>query len=252
MSAQQPPRSPRSRRLPPPRPALLAFAALACLLPSAGCKDKPGATASANEILIGEYASLTGQTADFGTSSHNGLMLAIEQANDPKGGGGALGKPIRVVTQDDESKNAENAVQKLINRDRVVAVLGEVATTQPGRRRGLPEREDPDDLPLQHQPGGDPGQATTSSASASPTTSRAARRQVRGGQGVEEVAVLTSRDRTTAWASPSSSRKRSAGGGSRGRGEVQGRDRDFKPQSVADQRASPDAVYVPGYYTRWS
>ena len=37
--------------------------------------------ASGSEIVLGEYGSMTGATATFGTSSHEGVMLAIEQIN---------------------------------------------------------------------------------------------------------------------------------------------------------------------------
>jgi len=90
------------------------------------CKDKGGSRPS-NEIVIGEFASMTGGTATFGQSSHEGLMLAIDQVN---AAGGVLGKPIRVITEDNRSDASEavTAVQKLISRDRVVAVIGEVAS----------------------------------------------------------------------------------------------------------------------------
>ncbi|MGB7159914.1 MAG: ABC transporter substrate-binding protein [Tepidisphaeraceae bacterium] len=109
-------------------PALLLMAGLfVSLLP--GCKkdDANGPDANATEILVGEYASMTGPTATFGQSSHNGLIIAIDQINAQ---GGVLGKKIRVITEDDQAKadEAVNAVQKLINRDKVVAVVGEVAS----------------------------------------------------------------------------------------------------------------------------
>src|SRR5439155_12528844 len=51
---------------------------------------------SANEILFGEYGSMTGATATFGTSSHEGIMLAVDEIN---AGGGLLGgKKIRVIS----------------------------------------------------------------------------------------------------------------------------------------------------------
>src|SRR6185369_4722736 len=69
---------------------VLMSAATALLL---GCPPKNeaggggGANASGggNEILIGEYGSLTGPQATFGQSTHNGIMMAIDQIN-AKGG----------------------------------------------------------------------------------------------------------------------------------------------------------------------
>jgi len=82
---------------------------------------------SQETIKIGEYASLTGKEAAFGQSSHKGTVLAIEQAN---AAGGVLGRQIELVSDDDQSKQGESAtiVKKLIFRDKVVGILGEVAS----------------------------------------------------------------------------------------------------------------------------
>jgi branched-chain amino acid transport system substrate-binding protein len=78
-------------------------------------------------IKIGEYASLTGKEAAFGTSSHNGTQLAIEEIN---AAGGVLGRKLELITEDDQSKQGESATiaKKLISRDKVVGILGEVAS----------------------------------------------------------------------------------------------------------------------------
>lgn len=82
---------------------------------------------SNDEIRIGEFASLTGSTATFGQSSHNGTLLAIDEI---KASGGLLGKKVSLITEDDQSKQGEAAavVRKLISRDKVIALLGEVAS----------------------------------------------------------------------------------------------------------------------------
>ncbi len=78
-------------------------------------------------IKIGEYASLTGKEAAYGQTSHKGILMAIEEINAK---GGVLGKKLELLTEDNQSKQGESAtaVKKLISRDRVVAVLGEVAS----------------------------------------------------------------------------------------------------------------------------
>ncbi|MBI3933536.1 MAG: ABC transporter substrate-binding protein, partial [Acidobacteria bacterium] len=83
----------------------------------------------ANEIVIGEYGSLTGTTATFGLSTKNGIDLAIDEVNKA---GGVLGKQIRVIVEDDQGRpeEAQTVVTKLITRDRVVALLGEVASSR--------------------------------------------------------------------------------------------------------------------------
>jgi branched-chain amino acid transport system substrate-binding protein len=78
-------------------------------------------------IKIGEYASLTGKEAAFGQSSHKGTVLAVEEMN---AAGGVLGKKIELITEDNQSKQGESAtiVKKEIFRDKVVGILGEVAS----------------------------------------------------------------------------------------------------------------------------
>ena len=101
---------------------LPAIAALATAL--IGCKSGGGDT-----IKVGEFASLTGKEATFGISSHEGTLLAIEELNAK---GGVLGKKFELLTEDDQTKAGEpaNAVNKLISKDGVVAILGEVASSR--------------------------------------------------------------------------------------------------------------------------
>lgn len=86
-------------------------------------------SAPSNDILIGEYGSLTGGTATFGQSTHNGITLATEEVN---AAGGLLGKKVTVITEDDQSKpeEAKTAVLKLIKQNKVVAIIGEVASSR--------------------------------------------------------------------------------------------------------------------------
>jgi branched-chain amino acid transport system substrate-binding protein len=86
------------------------------------------ATAAAQEnIKVGEFASLTGKEAVFGQNAHKGTLLAIEEVN---AAGGVLGRKLELLTEDDQSKPGESAtiVKKLISRDKVVAVLGEITS----------------------------------------------------------------------------------------------------------------------------
>ncbi|WP_438481399.1 ABC transporter substrate-binding protein [Oleiharenicola lentus] len=78
-------------------------------------------------IKIGEFASLTGKEAVFGQNAHKGTLLAIEEAN---AAGGVLGRKLELITEDDQSKPGESAtvVKKMISRDKVIAVLGEITS----------------------------------------------------------------------------------------------------------------------------
>jgi branched-chain amino acid transport system substrate-binding protein len=84
---------------------------------------------SSKEIVIGEYGSLTGNTATFGQSTKNGSQMAFDEINKA---GGLLGKPVKLIVEDDQSKpeEAATAVTKLINQNAVQAVLGEVASSR--------------------------------------------------------------------------------------------------------------------------
>jgi len=87
------------------------------------------ATALQADIKVGEVASLTGKEAAFGQSSHHGTVLAIEELN---AAGGVLGEKLNLITEDNESKAGESvtAAKKLIARDKVISLLGEVASSR--------------------------------------------------------------------------------------------------------------------------
>src|SRR5437762_11689250 len=112
----------------------LAMIAASLSLALLGCPQKSesgggnAASAGGGDILVGEFGSLTGPQATFGQSTHNGIMMAMDEIN---AAGGINGRKIKVLTEDDQSKQDEaaNAVQKLISQNNVVAMLGEVASS---------------------------------------------------------------------------------------------------------------------------
>ncbi len=79
-------------------------------------------TLAAQPIRLGEIEPLTGKEAAFGQSSHRGVLLAIDEINSR---GGVLGRPLELVTEDNQSKPGESATiaKKLIGRDKVVALI---------------------------------------------------------------------------------------------------------------------------------
>jgi branched-chain amino acid transport system substrate-binding protein len=99
---------------------------LLCITALTSCSGDQG---QADEILIGEYGSLTGTTATFGISTMNGIEMALDEVNQS---GGLLGKTVRVIVEDDQGRPEEaiTVVTKLITRNRVVALLGEVASSR--------------------------------------------------------------------------------------------------------------------------
>ena len=85
-------------------------------------------TATAQEtIKVGFYGSLTGSEATFGKSTQNGINLAVKEVNDA---GGVAGKQIELISYDDKGEARETGavVTRLVSNDKVVAVIGEVAS----------------------------------------------------------------------------------------------------------------------------
>ena len=115
-----------------PSLVVLALGVWGLLLVPAGCDKGGGGGGSASttgEIPIGHFASMTGDTATFGVSADEGIRLAMNEINTA---GGVLGRKIKVITTDDRSLSdeAKTAVERLINQDKVVALLGEISSSR--------------------------------------------------------------------------------------------------------------------------
>ena len=109
----------------------LAALGLACdkTGPSSAGSSSPGLPASTAEWKVGAFFSLSGADTQFGVDTREGIELAIEEVNKA---GGVKKKPIKVIFEDDKSnpQEATNKVLQLIDRDKVVAILGEVASSR--------------------------------------------------------------------------------------------------------------------------
>lgn len=92
-----------------------------------GCRKSDGG--GEDTIRIGAFFSLSGSDSTFGIDSKEGIELATEEQNAK---GGVKGKKVRVLFEDNKSnpQEASNKVRQLIDRDKVVAVLGEVASSR--------------------------------------------------------------------------------------------------------------------------
>ncbi|MBK9127617.1 MAG: ABC transporter substrate-binding protein [Phycisphaerales bacterium] len=89
--------------------------------------DASGAPPATGPIRVGHYGSLTGPQASFGVATSNGIRMAIEEFN---AAGGLNGRRIELIEYDTkgDAREAGAVVQRLVSSDRVVAVLGEVAS----------------------------------------------------------------------------------------------------------------------------
>ena len=230
------------------RDLMLAAACSASVFALAGC----GANGGGNTILVGEFASLTGKEATFGTSSHEGTLLAIEELN---AAGGVLGKKFELRTEDDQSKAGEpaNVVNKLISKDGVVAILGEVASSRSleaapiCQQNKIPMISPASTNPKVTETGDyifrvcfiDPFQGTVMANFATKTLM------------AKKVAVFTDvkSDYSKGLAKFFKEGFTKAGGTIAAELDFNGGDKDFKAQLTAIKASAPDAVFVPGYYT---
>jgi branched-chain amino acid transport system substrate-binding protein len=94
----------------------------------------PSQPVSTEPIKIGVTAPLTGEAARFGDGVYAGVLLAIKEINDA---GGINGRKLQVVFEDDKcSKDGITTITKLVNVDKVTAIIGPVCSAAAGP--GLP------------------------------------------------------------------------------------------------------------------
>ena len=226
--------------------------AIVCFIISIGIIFTSCSKTSSDEILIGEFESLTGSEATFGQSSHNGLVLAVEEVNSS---GGLLGKKIKLITEDNQGKPSETqtVVQKLINRDKVVAIIGEVASSR--SKAGAPicqAAKIPMITPASTNPEVttigdyifrvcfiDPFQATVMSKFAINSMK------------VKKIAILI--DQKNAYSTGLADNFKqvfaSMGGEIVEEQKYSAGDKDFKAQLTSIKAKNPEAIFIPGYYT---
>jgi len=233
----------------------VVFVGIATSLVITGCKNTGGngttGGATSTTIKIGEYASLTGDTATFGLSTHQGILLAVDEAN---AAGGINGKTITLVTEDDASKpdQAQSVVTKLITQDKVVAMLGEVASTRSKRGGSVCQQNN---IPM------------ITPSSTNPTVTQIGSNVFRvcftddfqgavdakfaHDQGYKKVAVFKDlkSDYSVGFSDVFAKEFTKLGGTITNTQSYQSGDTDFKAQLNSLKTGAPDAVLVPGYYT---
>ncbi len=227
-----------------------AAALLAVSFLMVGCKKQPQAS---DEIVVGEFGSLTGATATFGQASHEGLALALEQINK---NGGILGKQVRVITEDDASdaNQAVNVVQKLVNSDGVVGVIGEVASKRSLAGGGICEKyKCPMLSPSSTNPDvtveGGKVKSYVFRICFTDTFQGSINGQFGAAQGWKSVAMMTNVDEDYSKGLAKSFKAEfSKTGKIVAEESYSGDTQDFKAQLNRIKQQNPDAVYIPGYY----
>jgi branched-chain amino acid transport system substrate-binding protein len=232
--------------------ALLASATLALGL--GACNKKGGASsqAAADEILIGEYSSMTGATATFGQSNHRGVEMAVDATN---AAGGVLGKKVRVILEDDQGKpeEAQTAVTKLINKDRVVAVIGEVASSN--SLAGAPVCQQ-NKIPMVSGSSTNPkvtqvGDFIFRACFIDPFQGQVMAKFAAASLKLKKVAVLrdVKSDYSVGLADVFVEQFKAMGGEIPADESYSQGDKDFTAQLTRIKSKKPEAIFVPGYYT---
>jgi branched-chain amino acid transport system substrate-binding protein len=110
--------------------AALAAALAVTLVGCSGSTSSSGTgTTSAEPIKIGAIVSLTGTYAGLGDPEKKTIEMEVKRINEA---GGINGRKVEVVFADDATDNtkAVAAVTKLIEQDKVVAIIGATGTGQ--------------------------------------------------------------------------------------------------------------------------
>jgi branched-chain amino acid transport system substrate-binding protein len=226
----------------------LSIVSVFALLSCAGANSDSGS----NEIVVGEFGSLTGTTATFGISTKNGIDMAVDEVNKA---GGLLGKKVRIVVEDDQGKpeEAQTVVTKLINKDQVIAVLGEVASSRTmaaapvAQQNGIPLISPSSTNPKVTEIGDyifrvcfiDPFQGLVMAKFAANTLK------------VKNVAVLRDikNDYSVGLADVFVENFKKLGGNIVADESYSEGDTDFSAQLTSIKSRNPQAVFLPGYYT---
>jgi branched-chain amino acid transport system substrate-binding protein len=228
------------------RATVTAVAVLGLHFGCEGRDDGPGA------IRVGHFASMTGDTATFGQSADRGMQLAIQEIN---AAGGVLGRPLELITEDDRSvtEEARSAAQKLLQRDRVVALLGEVASSRSlaaapeAQRARIPMISPASTNPKVTEVGDYVFRACFIDPFQGAVMARFAAQEL----GARRVAILLDykQDYSVGLADYFRRTFRELGGEIVADERYTSGDIEFRAQLTTLRAASPDAIFVPGYYT---
>jgi branched-chain amino acid transport system substrate-binding protein len=235
------------------RRIFISLSLIACLVFVFACERKggPGVTDNTGPIVIGYYGDLSGRTSNFGQSTKEGVLMAADEINKA---GGINGRQVSILSEDDEGRpeKAATVVTKLIDQDKVIALLGEVAS---GNTLAAAPKAQTAKVPM------------ISPSSTNPAVTQVGDYIFRvcfidpfQGEVMAKFAVNTLKAKKAAimldFNSPYSrglteffeaSFKKMGGEIVNQQSYTQG-DRDYKGQLTAIRSANPDVIYVPGYY----
>jgi branched-chain amino acid transport system substrate-binding protein len=219
-----------------------------------GCppKESAGGGADSGEIVIGHLASMTGGQATFGQQTDQGIRLALDEIN---AAGGVKGRKIRVITEDTQSKQEEaaTAVSKLISRDNVTAILGEIASSNSLAAGPIAQQNK---IPMVSP--GSTNPAVTEKGDyifricfIDPYQGEALAKYVANDMKLTRAAILrdVKSDYSMGLADFFKNTFTQLGGSIVADSSYAGGDSDFKSQLTTIKGSNPQLIFVPGYYT---
>jgi branched-chain amino acid transport system substrate-binding protein len=228
----------------------LALSLLACKKEEAG--GGTAATDAKGPIKIGEVGSMTGTEATFGISSDHGIQLKIGEVN---AAGGVKGRQLQVIALDDQGKpeEAATATTRLIASEKVIAILGEVAST---RSMFMADKAQPAKVPMVTPSSTNPrvtekGDYIFRACFIDPFQGYVMAKFATSNLRLKKVAVLKDvrNDYSVGLADNFTENFQKMGGQVVATESYSNGDVDFKAQLTKMKASTPEALYVPGYYT---
>jgi len=226
---------------------LLSSVVIASLLTAFACQ--PGG--SGDKVKIGVFMSMTGDTANFGISSTNGIKMAADEIN---AAGGINGKQVELDVQDDRSDPSEAAtiVTKFVTQDGVHAILGEVASSRSIAAAPIAQNAK---IPMLTPSSTNPevtkkGDYIFRSCFIDPVQGAAIAQFAARTLGKKRAGIMVDRknDYSTGLEKFISATFTKLGGEMVITQSYQAGDQDFNAQLTSIKGSNPDVIFVPGYY----
>ncbi|HVT02355.1 MAG TPA: ABC transporter substrate-binding protein [Thermoanaerobaculia bacterium] len=210
------------------------------------------ASTAQSTIRVGLYGAFTGSTATFGQNTKRGVELAISEIN---GAGGVLGRKLELFSEDDQGKpeEAASAVTKLITQNNVIGVIGENASSRSLAAAPICQSRH---IPMISPSSTNPdvtmkGDYIFRVCFIDSYQGRAVARFARDTLKLSRVAILrdVKNDYSVGLAKFFGDAFIATGGRIVGDLSYVEGDNDFRSQLTAIKTMSPEAIFVPGYYT---
>jgi branched-chain amino acid transport system substrate-binding protein len=226
---------------------LLSSVIAVSLLAVFACQPNGGG----DKVKIGVFMSMTGDTANFGISSTNGIKMAADEINKA---GGINGKQVELDIQDDRSDPSEAAtiVTKFVTQDNVNAILGEVASSRSIAAAPIAQNAR---IPMLTPSSTNPevtkkGDYIFRSCFIDPVQGAAIAQFAAKTLGKKRAGIMVDRknDYSTGLEKVITATFTKMGGEMVVTQSYQAGDQDFNAQITSIKGANPDVIFVPGYY----